>query len=412
VVSGQGVAEVRLRGILTSRGEPTVEAELTLGDGATGSASCPVAIAPGRRERARGSVAGLGPLDVPVRQLATARALTQAEWDRRLTEFARRHRLGTAVTLPASMAYCKATALSSGTSLYAHLASLAGTIPSMPALLVNVFSGGIHRQGMPDSFQQIMMIAGQGVRGINEALRVFGRIEARHVGEPGFAGYSASSGLLVTGADAETLLAELRAELDTAGSGLRLGFDVAAEHLRMPDGCYRFEGRALDALELAARIESYATRYGAGFVEDPFDPADTERWRDLTARLAGRADVVGDDLFATDARRLRSGLAGGIVLKMNQVGTVSGTITATWKARKLGLACCVSHRSGETEDTSMCDLAVGLGASYIKVGGPRRGDRTAKYNQLLRLAEALKCADELTLQGNPRGGSDASHHRA
>jgi enolase len=222
-----------------------------------------------------------------------------------------------------------------------------------------------------------------------EALRVFGRIEERHTAGPGFVGYSASSGLLVAGSDTETLLCELRTELDSVGSGLGIGFDVAAEHLRRPDGRYRFEGRVLDGRALAGQIEGFVDRYGVRFVEDPFDPADEERWRELTARLSGRADVVGDDLFATDQRRMRPGLASAIVLKMNQIGTISGTIAATARARKLGLDCCVSHRSGETEDTSMCDLAVGLGVSYIKVGGPRRGDRIAKYNQLLRLEEAL-----------------------
>lgn len=391
-MTGGGVTGVRLRGILTSRGEPTVEAELTLGADVTATASCPVAIAPGRLENARGPAASLGPLGLPVRELTTDRALSQAEWDRRLMAFARSHGLGTTVTLPASMAYCKATALAAGLPLHAHLASLAGTKPAMPALLVNVFSGGIHHRCPPDGFQQIMMIAGHGVHGVAEALRVFGRIEERHAGQAGFAGHSASSGLLVPGASTATLLGELRAELDATRAGLRLGFDVAAEHLRQPDGRYRFEGRTVSAPELAAAVEDFATRYGAGFVEDPFDPADTECWRELTARLANRAHVVGDDLFATDARRLRPGLASGVVLKMNQVGTVSGTIEATREARKLGMACCVSHRSGETEDTSMCDLAVGLGVSYIKVGGPRRGDRTAKYNQLLRLAEAIEPA--------------------
>jgi enolase len=388
-MTSAAIADVRLRGILTSRGEPTIEAQLTLRNGVTATASCPIAIAPGRRERMAGTAMSLGPLDGPARQLAGPRILSQAEWDRRLADFARHHGLGTMTTLPLSMAYCKACAQAAGVPLHVHLARLARTRPAMPALLVNVFSGGIHRQGPADGFQQIMMIASQGASGVADALSVFGRIEARHRAGLGFGGYSASSGLLVTGSDTERLLGELRAELDSVGSGLGIGFDVAAEHLRRPDGCYRFEGKVLDGQDLAERIEGFVARYGVRFVEDPFDPADELRWRELTARLSGRADVVGDDLFATDQRRVRPGLASGIVLKMNQVGTVSGTIAATTRARKLGLACCVSHRSGETEDTSMCDLAVGLGVSYIKVGGPRRGDRTAKYNQLLRLEETL-----------------------
>ena len=388
-MTGAAVADVRLRGILTSRGEPTIEAELTLRNGVTATASSPIAIAPGRRERLAGTAVGLGQLGSPALRLTGSRILTQAEWDRQLIDAARHDGMGTITTLPLSMAYCKACAQTAAMPLHVHLARLADTKPAMPTLLVNVFSGGIHRRGPADGFQQIMMIAGQGASGVADALRVFGRIEARHTAGPGCAGYSASSGLLVEGSDTETLLSELRAELDSAGSGLGIGFDVAAEHLRRPDGRYRFEGRVLDGRALAEQIEAFVERYGVRFVEDPFDPADEQRWQELTARLSGRADVVGDDLFATDQRRMRPGLASAIVLKMNQIGTISGTIAATARARKLGLACCVSHRSGETEDTSMCDLAIGLGVSYIKVGGPRRGDRVAKYNQLLRLEETL-----------------------
>jgi enolase len=222
---------------------------------------------------------------------------------------------------------------------------------------------------------------------VRDALTLFAMIEDRYAGR--HAGYSASSGLLVTGHDTGELLAELRGQLDSAGMRHAIGVDVAAEHLRSPAGRYRFEGAELPGADLAERLEAQVRRYGIGYLEDPFDAADEDLWRELTRRLNGVADVVGDDLFATDAERLRPGLAHAIVVKMTQIGTVSGTLTAAARARRLGMSGCVSHRSGETEDTAMCDLAVGLGARYIKVGGPRRGDRTAKYNQLLRLGEAL-----------------------
>lgn len=394
-MSGHRVTGVHLRGILTSQGETTVEAQVSLTGGATGTASCPLAIAPGRRERPRGDRCALGALPGAGTALADsllrAGATGQRAWDTAVLTLAGTHGFGTTTSLPLSLAYAKAAAAAGGRTLVGHLASLAGTEPAMPALLVNVFSGGIHRPGRPDGFQQIMVVVDREnvATGVHDALRLFRRVEERYATRPGFEGYSASSGLLVSGRTTEQLLTELRAELHALGVDFGIGCDVAAEHLRRLDGRYRFEGRALDGTALGERIADYAARFGIRFVEDPFDPADEGLWRGLAARLRGRVDVVGDDLFATDHERLRPGLAHAIVLKMNQIGTVSGTIATARRARGLGMSCCVSHRSGETEDTSMCDLAVALGARYIKVGGPRRGDRTAKYNQLLRLGEAL-----------------------
>lgn len=395
-MKGPRVNGVTLRTILTSQGEPTVEAQVTLAGGATGVASSPVAIAPGRRERARGTTAlSLGPLsgayDTLARRLRGLRTEGQRTWDDTVCEAAGGLALGTVATLPLSLAYAKATAADERRPLHVHLARFAGTRPAMPALLMNVFSGGIHRPGPARDFQQIMVVVDRTptTDAVAAALHVFRRVEARRTAAAGFRGYSASSGLLVEGADTTTLLGELRRELDAAGADFGLGFDVAAEHLRLPDGRYGFEGGAYEGAELAERITDFVSGFGVRFVEDPFDPDDEPLWRKLTDDLHGRAAVVGDDLFATDPDRMTAGLAGGVVLKMNQIGTVSGTVDAAARARELGMDCCVSHRSGETEDTSMCDLAVALAARFIKVGGPRRGDRTARYNQLLRLAEEL-----------------------
>jgi enolase len=139
--------------------------------------------------------------------------------------------------------------------------------------------------------------------------------------------------------------------------------------------------------ELMARLERLAADFPLVYLEDPFDARHTALWRELTGRLSGRVLVAGDDLFATSARRVDPALAGAVVLKPSQAGTVSATVAAARAARAAGMELCVSHRSGETDDPAICDLAVGLGARYLKLGGPRRGDRLAKYNQLLRLAE-------------------------
>jgi enolase len=394
-MSGRRSVQVALRGVLTSMGAPTVEAEVRFSDGTRGTGSCPVAIAAGRLERRRGHRPGLGPLDGPFAVLAEhltgVSADGQADWDALLVRHAEKTGLGTDTTLPLSLAYCRAEAEARGTELYARFADLAGTRPAMPSLLVNVFSGGIHRAGPPDSFQQIMMVVdGTDTAGaVGTALTAYARLERRYRDAPGAGGLSASSGLLLDGVSTEELLGVLRSELDALGAGFALGFDAAAEHLATGDGDYRFEGRTLSGARFGRLVEDLAVRYGVGYVEDPYDPADEELWRATTARLTGRSEVIGDDLFATDPDRLRSGPAHGLVVKMNQIGTVSGTVAAVRRAQELGLSCCVSHRSGETEDTAMCDLAVGIGARHIKVGGPRRGDRTAKYNQLLRLAELV-----------------------
>jgi enolase len=168
--------------------------------------------------------------------------------------------------------------------------------------------------------------------------------------------------------------------------------DVAAEHLAAGGGAYRLNGGRVRGEELVERLERLARDHGLVYVEDPFAPEDAGLWRELTSRLGDRALVVGDDLFVTSAEYVEPGLANAILLKPSQAGTVTTTLEAARAARDAGLELCVSHRSGETEDVAICDLGVALGARYVKVGGPRRGDRIAKLNQLVRLAETVEPA--------------------
>lgn len=394
------VTRVHFRGILESRGRPTVEAEVALADGSLGLASAPVAIAPGRREQRRSWIRTLGPLDA-VPEFARLRAdiegrrfASQAGFDAFLDELPAAGALGADVRLVLSVAFCRAGAAGRGLALPAYLAQLGDTRPSMPRPLVNVFSGGIHDATGRIPFQQIMVAPDLGsiAANVEAALAIFTAAEQRlRDAGRGFR-YSESSGLLPDGADLAGILAALGEAIAQAGlprSRVGLAIDVAAEHLRAPDGRYRLGNAVVDGSELLQRHLALVRSCNVVFLEDPFDPADVPLWRALTRELQATTCVVGDDLFATHSAHIEPGLATGIVLKPNQVGTLTGVLEAARAARAAQMALCVSHRSGETEDTLMCDLAVAVGAAFIKVGGPRRGDRTLKYNQLLRLGEWL-----------------------
>lgn len=390
------ITGLTMRGILDSRGQPTVEAELRL-DGAVGRGSCAVAIKPGRLERRRQVHTGaLGDLNggpagrLLQRELVGLQPAGQQDLDRRLRELDDEHGLGADVTLAVSLAYARAAASAAGLPLRQWMvAGAAGGRPTPPGLLVNVFSGGIHHGGIPGSFQQIMLIprGGDVVADIHAALAVYAVLER----ETGTRSLSASSGLLVPDCTTEWqlgLLDRAAATLTKATTAAAIGLDIAAEHLATGSGNYLFEGREYSSVAFADLLLNLAARYRIEYVEDPFDPADTGAWEAfLPAARAAGVTVVGDDLFATDAARVRPGLADALLLKLSQAGTLTATVAAASRARAAGLGLVVSHRSGETEDTAMCDLAMAVGAEFIKVGGPRRGDRIAKYNQLLRLAE-------------------------
>jgi enolase len=400
------VTELRLRGILDSRAQVTVEAELTLDGRHTGLGSSPRAIAPGRRERRRGPDARLGAIDGSVVRslLAGRRVDGQRACDALLHELLEAGQAGAGVTLAVSLAFARAAAAAARQPLYAYLAGLAGTAPKLPRLMVNVFSGGIHADRRSRGFQQVMVLPQAGILAddIRLACDVFAAAERLAWDRLSGGVLSASSGLVVA-AGSEEQLRLLETAVAAAGCAAvcSLGVDVAAEHLRCGRGRYRLGDQELGAARLAARLAELALRYRLSYLEDPFHPSDASAWRRLRAELPLSTTLVGDDLFATDASRVDHRLADGILLKPSQAGTVTATLDAALAARRAGMLLAVSHRSGETEDTAICDLAVALGAELIKVGGPRRGDRLAKYNQLLRLAELM-----------PAGPATATRHIA
>lgn len=391
------VAAVELRGILDSRGAIAAEAVVRLSGGGSGSASTPLAIARGRREQRCSRGMRLGRLAnghaEAVSELRGVAFADQRHFDAALAMIEAEHALGSDLTAALSFAFARACAPGGAAPLASHIGRLAGRAPAMPHPLVNVFSGGVHAAEGRLPFQQIMLVPrfDSIVEDVEAALRVYAAVE-RGLERAGIRyGYSASSGLLSEGLSYREQLGRAREAIEHAGCADRmgLGVDVAAEHLLEPDGRYRVGAARLDGDALAAELLDLTARYGLAYVEDPFDSERAELWRAFARAVPAGTAVIGDDLFASNAAYVTAGLAHGILLKVSQVGTISRALDAAAAALRGGMMLCVSHRSGETEDTGICDLAVGLGARHVKIGGPRRGDRIAKYNQLLRLADAL-----------------------
>ena len=393
------VDTIIVRTILNSQGGRSFEANLRLEDGSVGFGAAARAIIPGRRERDLTASEQLGsqknaPNIIVLKAYLKGRSFeTQRDFDALFSEGGQFAKVGADIALALSLAYCRAQARSCGCSLKDQLVSLSDLEPGMPHPLVNVFSGGEH--GAHVSYQQLMIIP-QHNRihdDVETALRVYGEIEKMVTSKGMVEGYSASSGMLTTSPDLRELFDIMANTVERLGLSdyVMLGTDVAAEHLEQGDGTYKVGDEVMTSEELAAFHRGFLDDYNFCFYEDPFGPDDEAPWRALTQYAPSTTTIVGDDLFATNIKNIDPELASGILLKMNQVGTVSGTLDAAIMARKAGMKLIVSHRSKETEDTAMADLAVAVGAELIKVGGPRRGDRIAKYNQLIRLAEGDEC---------------------
>lgn len=393
------VESITLRTILNSQGGRSLEANLRLSDGSVGFGAAARAIVPGRRERSLTASTPLGTLQgnadiAELRDHLRGRSFeTQREFDSVFSEDGPFANLGADIALALSLAFCRAQARARGCSLKTLLDDICPLPPSMPHPIVNIFSGGVH--GGHISYQQLMIIPRHDRLhdDVETALTVYSEIENLMRSQGALEGYSASSGMLTTLSDVQQLFDIIASTLERLGlaNDVALGTDVAAEHLEQGDGTYRVGSEIYTADELQVFHTKLLDDFNFCFYEDPFGPDDVAAWRALTGDADAGTMIVGDDLFATNVKNIDPGLATGILLKMNQVGTVTGTLDAAVAARKAGMRLCVSHRSKETEDTAMCDLAVAVGAELIKVGGPRRGDRIAKYNQLLRLAEEAYC---------------------
>ncbi|CAK0772619.1 enolase [Gammaproteobacteria bacterium] len=404
------IIDIHASEILDSRGNPTVEAEVILTSGARGAAAVPSGASTGSREAIElrdGDTSRYG--GKGVRKAVTHvtgeirsallgwQVKDQAALDRRLIELdgtPNKSRLGANALLAASMACAKAAAVEAGIPLYRSL----GDGPyCLPVPLMNILNGGAHADNSVD-FQEFMIVP-VGAPTLAEAIRygvevfhalkkvLHGRHLSTAVGdEGGFAPDLPSNEAAI-----EVILEAIARAGYTPGREVWLALDVASSELYR-DGRYLLtsEGRSLTAVELVGVYEDWVNRYPILSIEDGMDESDWEGWSLLTERLGGRVQLVGDDLFVTNTAILRRGIdadvANSILIKLNQIGTVTETLEAVAMARKANYTAIISHRSGETEDTFIADLAVGTAAGQIKTGSLCRSDRVAKYNQLMRIA--------------------------
>jgi enolase len=406
------IAGVRGRQILDSRGNPTVEVEVTLDSGAIGRAAVPSGASTGQFEAVElrdGDQAVY--LGKSVRRavenvngelasiLAGRDAADQADVDRALIDAdgtPNKSRLGANAILGCSLAAAKAAASEAGKPLYAWLGGESAHV--LPVPMMNVVNGGAHAQNSLDL--QEFMIVPAGAASFSEALRI--GAETFHVlkdllHERGLAtAVGDEGGFAPDLASTEEAVAAVLEAVERAGHRERvaLALDPATTEL-WGGGGYRLEGedRELDSAAMIELWEDLSGRYPIVSIEDGLAEEDWDAWTALTERLGDRVQLVGDDLFVTNVERLRRGIeeraANAILVKVNQIGTLTEALGAIGLARANGYAAVISHRSGETEDTTIADLAVATGAGQIKTGAPSRTDRVAKYNQLLRIGEEL-----------------------
>jgi len=411
------IADVHGRQILDSRGNPTVEVEVTLEGGATGRAAVPSGASTGEFEATElrdGGDAwggkGVGDAVANVNgeitaALGGADARDQAAIDRVLIDLdgtANKSRLGANAILGASLAVARAAALAAGEPLYRYLGGVYGNDDPtvLPVPMMNVVNGGAHADNSVD-FQEFMIVPA-GASSFGECLRwgteVFHALKGwlksnglnTAVGDEGGFAPDLSS----NEAALEALVAGIEAAGYEAGGDIHIALDPATSEI-YSDGSYRLEheGRSLSAAELADYWADVVDRYPIVSIEDGMDEEDWDGWKALTDAIGDRCQLVGDDLFVTNPERLRRGIGAGvgnsILVKVNQIGTLTETFEAVRMARDAGYSAVMSHRSGETEDTTIADLAVATGCGQIKTGAPSRSDRVAKYNQLLRIEEEL-----------------------
>jgi enolase len=408
------IEHVHARQILDSRGNPTVEVELSVRSGAWGRAAVPSGASTGEFEATELRDGGSNWMGKGVSkavenvngEIATAvhgqDAASQAALDRMLISLdgtPNKSRLGANAMLAVSLAAAQASAAEQRLPLWRYLGGETAHI--LPVPMMNVLNGGAHADNAVD-FQEFMIVP-VGARNFTEALRmgseVFHHLKAtlREEGhsttvgdEGGFAPDFQSNEQAL-----EVLMAGIRAAGYVPGDQVAIALDPAVSELFKDDEGYvlEHEGRTLNAEELGAYWADLCDRYPIISLEDGMDEEDWDGWSALTQRIGNRIQLVGDDLFVTNTQRLKrgieSGVANAILIKVNQIGTLTETFAAIRMAREAGYAAVMSHRSGETEDVTIADLAVATGCGQIKTGAPSRTDRVAKYNQLLRIEEAL-----------------------
>ena len=406
------IEAINAREILDSRGNPTVEVEVLLEDGSFARAAVPSGASTGAFEAvelrdgdpARYGGKGVeqavqGVLDeiypaVVGEDASDQRLIDQAMID--LDATPNKARLGANAILGVSLAVAKAAAESAELPLFRYLGG--PNAHTLPVPMMNILNGGAHADSNVDI--QEFMIAPIGAGSFREALR-WGA-EVYHALKSVLKEQGLSTGLgdeggfapnLPSNRDAlDLILVAIKKAGYEPGRDIALALDVAASEF-YKDGAYQFEGKTRTATEMTEYYAELVDAYPLVSIEDPLFEDDWEGWKILTDRLGAKVQIVGDDLFVTNPERLARGIAGGqanaLLVKVNQIGTLTETFDAVQLAHRNGYRCMMSHRSGETEDTTIADLAVAVDCGQIKTGAPARSDRVAKYNQLLRIEEEL-----------------------
>ena len=407
------IERVHARQILDSRGNPTVEVDVQLASGARGRAAVPSGASTGEFEATelrdggerwggKGVTQAVANVEGEIAEAVLGiDAADQGALDRTLVELdgtPNKSRLGANAILGVSLATARAQAAEEGLALWRYLGGEQAGV--LPVPMMNVLNGGAHADNRVD-FQEFMVVP-CGAPSFSECLRmgteVFHALK-RTLHERGLATAVGDEGGFAPdlGSNEEALqmlVAGIEAAGYEPGEEVAIALDPATSELYR-EGAYvlEHEGRTVSAAQLADYWADLAARYPIVSIEDGMDEEDWEGWRTLTERLGGAVQLVGDDVFVTNTARLQRGIKAGvgnsILIKVNQIGTLSETQRAIEMAREAGYTAVMSHRSGETEDTTIADLAVASGCGQIKTGAPSRSDRVAKYNQLLRIEEQL-----------------------
>lgn len=406
------IEAIQAREILDSRGRPTIEAEIYLGGGAYGIAQVPSGASTGSfeahelRDGDKGRYGGKGVIkavenvnDAIARELMGANALNQIEIDRIMIELdgtPNKKSLGANAILAVSLATAHAAAAAQAMPLYRYLGGPLANV--LPIPMMNVINGGEHASNNVDI--QEFMIMPVGASSFREALRWGAEIFAQlskvldakglltGVGDEG--GFAPNLG---SNQEALDLLMSAISEAGyTPGDQVALALDVAASEM-YKDGQYTYDGAAHSPAEMISYLEGLASNYPIVSIEDGLHEDDWDSWKTLTERIGSKVQLVGDDLFVTNPTRLQKGIeqasANALLVKLNQIGTLTETLEAIDLAKRNQFNCVISHRSGETEDTTIADLAVATRAGQIKTGSLCRSERVAKYNQLLRIEDEL-----------------------
>ena len=426
------IVDIKGREVLDSRGNPTVEADVILDNGIVGSACAPSGASTGSREAlelrdgdksrylGKGVLKAVSNINGPIRDALLGKdpvdqkALDKVMIDLDGTE--NKATLGANAILAVSLAAAKAAAQDQDLPLYAHIANLNGTPGqySMPVPMMNIINGGEHADNNVDI--QEFMVQPVGAKNFADGLRIGAEIfhhlkavlKARGLStavgdEGGFAPNLASN------EDALSAIAEAVANAGyKLGTDVTLALDCAASEF-FEDGKYNLsgEGKSFDAEGFAEYLKGLTERFPIISIEDGLDESDWAGWKILTDKIGSKVQLVGDDLFVTNTKILKEGIDKGIgnsiLIKFNQIGTLTETLEAIQMAKAAGYTAVISHRSGETEDSTIADLAVGTAAGQIKTGSLCRSDRVSKYNQLLRIEEQLGAKAPYRGRGEFRG---------